>query len=58
MGAAGGPAAFGALAAGAGYGAAWLAVAVTTLLSAASCGWRPQADARIRAIGGSANFGV
>ena len=34
VGAAGGPAAFGALAAGAGYGTAWLAVAVTTLLSA------------------------
>jgi predicted MFS family arabinose efflux permease len=34
VGAAAGPAAFGALAAGAGYGAAWLAVAVTTLLSA------------------------
>jgi predicted MFS family arabinose efflux permease len=33
-GAAGGPAAFGALAAGAGYGTAWLVVAVTTLLSA------------------------
>jgi hypothetical protein len=33
-GAAGGPAAFGALAAGAGYGTAWAAVAVTTLLSA------------------------
>ena len=33
-GAAGGPAAFGALAAGAGYGTAWVAVAVTTLLSA------------------------
>jgi predicted MFS family arabinose efflux permease len=34
VGAAGGPAAFGALAAGAGYGTAWVAVAVTTLLSA------------------------
>ena len=34
VGAAGGPAAFGALAAGAGYGTAWTAVAVTTLLSA------------------------
>ncbi len=34
VGAAGGPAAFGALAAGAGYGTAWLAVALTTLLSA------------------------
>jgi predicted MFS family arabinose efflux permease len=34
VGAAAGPAAFGALAAGAGYGAAWLAVAVTSLLSA------------------------
>jgi predicted MFS family arabinose efflux permease len=33
-GAAGGPAVFGALAAGAGYGTAWLVVAVTTLLSA------------------------
>ena len=35
LGAAAGPAAFGALAAGAGYGTAWLVVAVTTLLSAA-----------------------
>jgi predicted MFS family arabinose efflux permease len=34
VGAAGGPAVFGALAAGAGYGTAWAAVAVTTLLSA------------------------
>ena len=34
VGAAAGPAAFGALAAGAGYGTAWLAVALTTLLSA------------------------
>jgi predicted MFS family arabinose efflux permease len=34
VGAAAGPAAFGALAAGAGYGTAWAAVAVTTLLSA------------------------
>jgi predicted MFS family arabinose efflux permease len=34
VGAAAGPAAFGALAAGAGYGTAWVAVAVTTLLSA------------------------
>jgi predicted MFS family arabinose efflux permease len=34
VGAAGGPAAFGALAAGAGYGTAWVVVAVTTLLSA------------------------
>ena len=34
VGAAAGPAAFGALAAGAGYGTAWLAVALTTLLAA------------------------
>ena len=34
VGAAAGPAAFGALAAGAGYSTAWLFVAVTTLLSA------------------------
>jgi predicted MFS family arabinose efflux permease len=34
VGAAGGPAVFGALAAGAGYGTAWLVVAATTLLSA------------------------
>jgi MFS family permease len=34
VGAAGGPAAFGALAASAGYGTAWVVVAVTTLLSA------------------------
>jgi predicted MFS family arabinose efflux permease len=34
VGAAGGPAGFGVLAAGPGYGTAWLAVAVTTLLSA------------------------
>ena len=34
VGAAGGPAVFGVLAAGAGYGTAWLAVAVATLLSA------------------------
>jgi predicted MFS family arabinose efflux permease len=34
VGAAGGPAAFGALAAGAGYGTAWVAVALTTLASA------------------------
>ena len=34
VGAAAGPAAFGALASGAGYGTAWLLVALTTLLSA------------------------
>ena len=48
VGAAVGPAAFGAIAAGAGYGAAWVAVAVMTLLSAGvlSLAWRASTRAR------------
>jgi len=48
VGAAGGPAAFGALAAGAGYGSAWVAVAVTTLLSAGVLWLAGRATAQIR----------
>jgi predicted MFS family arabinose efflux permease len=49
VGAAGGPAAFGALAAGAGYGAAWLAVALTTLLSAGVL-WQAGRESRHSAL--------
>ncbi|HLM09325.1 MAG TPA: MFS transporter [Thermoleophilaceae bacterium] len=52
VGAAGGPAAFGALAAGAGYGTAWVAVAVTTLLSACVLWVAGRATAEIRAGSG------
>jgi predicted MFS family arabinose efflux permease len=50
VGAGGGPAAFGALYAGAGHSAAWLVVAVTTLLAAAVIWLAARADRRIRAL--------
>ena len=53
MGAAGGPAAFGALYAQPGYGTAWLAVAAMTLLAAAVIWLAARADAmRAHFIGG------
>ena len=52
IGAGGGPAAFGALYAGAGHGAAWLAVAVTTLLSALVIWLAARADQKVRALSG------
>jgi MFS family permease len=51
MGAAAGPAAFGALAAGAGYGTAWAAVAVATLVSAGVL-WLARRETAILAASG------
>jgi cyanate permease len=48
VGAALGPAAFGALAASAGYGTAWLAVAASTLLSAGVLWLASRANMKIR----------
>ena len=53
LGAALGPAVFGALSAGAGYGAAWLAVAVTTLASAGVLWLAGRATALARVESGS-----
>jgi predicted MFS family arabinose efflux permease len=50
VGAGGGPAAFGALYSQAGHGAAWLAVAGTTLLAAGVIWLAARADRRVRAI--------
>ena len=50
VGAGGGPAAFGALYAGAGHSAAWLVVAGTTLLAAAVIWLAARADRRVRAL--------
>jgi predicted MFS family arabinose efflux permease len=50
VGAGGGPAAFGALYAGAGHGAAWLAVAGITLIGAAVIWLAARADRQIRAV--------
>jgi len=52
MGAALGPAAFGAIAASAGYGAAWLAVAASTLLSAGVLWLASRATSKIRTASG------
>jgi predicted MFS family arabinose efflux permease len=52
VGAAGGPAAFGALYTEVGYSAAWLAVAGLTLLAAAVMWLAARADRRIRAVSG------
>jgi predicted MFS family arabinose efflux permease len=52
IGAGGGPAAFGALYAGAGHSAAWLAVAATTLLSALVIWLAARADQEVRALSG------
>jgi predicted MFS family arabinose efflux permease len=52
IGAGGGPAAFGALYAGAGHSAAWLAVTATTLLSALVIWLAARADQEVRALSG------
>ena len=52
IGAGGGPAAFGALYAGAGHSAAWLLVAATTLLSALVIWLAARADREVRALSG------
>ena len=52
VGAAAGPALFGALAAGAGYSTAWLVVAATTFVSAGVLWLAGRADRRIRAYSG------